>query len=224
MKRKIGILLLFIGLLTSTTIQAQLKFGIKGGLNITNADYSDLKDNFKAENLNGFFVGPMLDLNIPVIGLGIDGSLLYSQKGTKFSNNINSQSVTNKQHAIEIPINLKYSVGLGNMASIFVAAGPSFSFNIKSDDIGDDLLSICNGKSNSSAAIDTKCSEVAINLGGGVKLLNHLQLGINYSLPLTDRAKDNFANNDMGELSNVINGSSFKTKTKMWRVSVAYLF
>lgn len=224
MKKRISILL-FIIILPGSSAQAQIKFGIKGGLNISKADFSNFQENFKADNMNGFFFGPMVDLNIPIVGLGVDGSLLYSQKGTKFTNNSNNESVTNKQHAIEIPINLKYSIGLGNMASIFVAAGPSFNFNIKSDNIGNDLLSIANKKSDNSSLIDTKNSEVAINLGGGVKLLNHLQIGINYSLPLTNSAKDNFSNGGaIGELSNVINGSSFKSKTKMWQVSVAYLF
>lgn len=224
MKKRLSILLLIMALLT-TGAQAQLKLGIKGGLNISKADFSGFENTFKSENMNGFFIGPMLDLHIPIIGLGLDGSLLYSQRGTKFTSIATNMSITNKQHALEIPINLKYQIGLGNMASIFFAAGPSFSFNIKGDNIGDDLLALVNLPHDNSSIIDRKGAEVAVNFGGGVKLLNHLQLGINYSLPLTNTAKDNFANgNVIGEIGNVLTGKSFSSKTKMWQVSVAYLF
>ncbi len=222
MKKILSTLLIAAGLLIAYPSQAQIKFGVKGGLNLVNADVSGLKDNFKAENTTGFFIGPMVDIKVPLIGIGVDGSFLFSEKGIKYTNTLNNADATNKQRYFEIPINLKYSIGLGDMASIFLAAGPDFSFNVKSDNIMDDLKEISG--SNSSASIDSNNSEVYVNVGGGVKLLNHLQIGINYSLPLSDSAKKNFSQGEMSELGNVINGSSFKSKTKTWQVSVAYLF
>jgi hypothetical protein len=225
MKKIFSILLVAICLFMAIPAQAQIKLGIKGGLNLSNADFSGLKSNFKTENMNGFFIGPMVDINIPIVGLGIDGALLYAEKGTKFTNTLTSQDVTNKQKTIEVPVNLKYSIGFGSMASVFLAAGPNFSFDINSDNLTDDLLDITNQTmSGNTPSIDRKKAEVSVNIGGGVKLFNHLQLGINYNLPLTDSAKKNFANGDLGELAGVIDGTSFKTKTKIWQVSVAYLF
>lgn len=225
MKKIFSILLVAICLFMAIPAQAQIKLGVKGGVNLANADFSGLKSNFKTENMNGFFIGPMVDINIPIVGLGLDGSLLYAEKGTKFTNTSTNQDATNKQKTIEVPVNLKYSIGLGSLASVFLAAGPNFSFDINSDNLTTDLLNIANTTmQGSTPSIDRKNAEVSLNLGGGVKLLKHLQVGLNYNLPLTDSAKENFASGNLGELANVINGTSFKSKTKVWQVSVAYIF
>lgn len=219
MKKIISALFVVVCLFMTTTAQAQIRFGVKGGLNLAQADLSGLKDNFKSDNMTGFFIGPMIDAKIPIVGLGLDASLLYSERGTKFTNTDNNSDVTNKQQALEIPVNLKYSIGLGDMASVFVAAGPVFSFKLDGDNITDDLSSIVtNGTTGTD--ISKKGAEVGLNLGAGVKLLNHFQVGVNYSLPLTDSASG-----DVGTaLSGLSDGSSFKSKTKIWQVSVAYIF
>ena len=46
-------------------------------------------------------------------------------------------------------------------------------------------------------------------MGAGLKLLNHLQVGANYNIPL-------------GDTADIDTGGSYKTKT--WQVSVAYIF
>lgn len=103
--------------------QAQLiKFGVKGGVNLSKLKLEGMKD-----NSTGFFFGPMAEITIPVIGLGVDGALLYSQKGDKM------EGLDMKQSGLDIPVNLKYSIGLGSMLGIYVAAGPDFFFNFKGD-------------------------------------------------------------------------------------------
>ena len=47
-------------------------------------------------------------------------------------------------------------------------------------------------------------------MGAGLKLLNHLQVGANYNIPLGDTAD--------------IEGTDASYKTKTWQVSVAYIF
>lgn len=97
--------------------QAQLiKFGVKGGVNLSKLKFEGMKD-----NSTGFFFGPMAEITIPVIGLGVDGALLYSQKGDKM------EGLDMKQSGLDIPVNLKYSIGLGSMLGIYVAAGRTSS-------------------------------------------------------------------------------------------------
>ena len=48
------------------------------------------------------------------------------------------------------------------------------------------------------------------NVGAGLKLLNHLQVGANYNIPLGNTAD--------------IEGTNASYKTKTWQVSVAYIF
>ena len=147
-------------------------------------------------NFTGFFIGPMAEFNIPVVGLGVDASLLFAQRGIKISDG--GEEATVKQNGLDIPVNLKYNIGLGSLVGLYVAAGPDFYFDFAGNKTIDGVRT------------DKKKAEVGINVGAGVKLLNHLQVGANYNIPLGKTAS--FED---------IEGS-YKTKT--WQVSVAYIF
>lgn len=188
--------------------QAQIKLGVKGGLNLASSLSDAWNDKTNTDNYTGFFIGPMVDVTIPIIGLGVEGALMYSQKGNKI------EGQTLKQQGLEIPVNLKYSIGLGSLASIYLAAGPSFFFNMKSDDRF--------SWKDAEGAIRYKNSELALNFGAGVKLLKHLQVGVNYNMPLTDSAKAKVDQEDVTGIWGAINGKAYKTK--VWQVSVAYIF
>ena len=215
MKKWITLFTVTVCLAMAMPAKAQIKFGVKGGLNLASASLSDAWDaKGNADSYTGFFIGPMVDITIPIIGLGVDGALMYSQKGAKISFDDDLGSTTFKQQGIEIPVNLKYSIGLGSSASIYFAAGPSFYFNMKSDD--DFTFNSVAG------SLDYDKSEVSLNLGAGVKLLRHLQLGVNYNMGLTDSAKAKIDSSKSSDMWDAINGESYKSK--IWQVSVAYLF
>lgn len=179
-------------------VQAQINFGVKGGLNLSKASFSHFGDNFKKDNFTGFFIGPMAEFTIPVIGLGVDGALLFSQRGVKVSNDDDYETV--KQNGLDIPVNLKYNIGLGSLLGIYLAAGPDFFFDFAKD------------KTINGVKVDKKKAQVGINLGAGVKLVNHLQLGFNYNIPLDNTASFDYAGNY----------NFYKTKT--WQISAAYIF
>lgn len=170
--------------------QAQVSFGVKGGLNLSKMDWKvgNLDINNVKENSTGFFIGPMIEATVPIVGLGVDGAVMYSQRG----------SGDLKQQGIEVPVNLKYSIGVGDMAAIFFAAGPDFYFNLKDVDI---------------AGIDKKDAQVGLNLGAGVKLINHVQIGVNYQFALGNSF-------DIKSLTN----ANVKNKLNTWQISLAYLF
>lgn len=149
--------------------QAQLiKFGVKGGVNLTKVDWDGGYDGNK-DNATGFFIGPMAEVTIPIVGLGVDGALLFSQRGKD----------DGKQTGLDIPINLKYTIGLGSMLGVFVAAGPDFFFNFSGDKKYMD----------EAMELEKKKAMVGINIGAGVKLIKHLQIGVNYNIPLGDSYK-----------------------------------
>lgn len=202
MKKIISTLMVAVAcLLMAAPAQAQLRWGVKVGLNLNKVDFKSGKESFKTDNMTGFFVGPMAEFTLPIVGLGVDGSLLYSQRGAKLINEDvdgGTYSEKYKQHSLEIPVNLKYSFGLGDMASIYAAAGPSFIFNLKSDEFWDN--------------VKRKKAEVGINLGVGVKLINHLQIGANYNIPLTNTFKE------------TLEDESISAKNKTWQISLAYMF
>lgn len=193
MKKIFGVLMIAVCCLAmAMPAQAQLlKFGVKGGLNMTKLKFEGMKD-----NSTGFFIGPMAEVTIPIIGLGVDGALLYSQKGDKLD------GIDTKQAGLDIPINLKYSIGLGSMLGVYIAAGPDFYFNFKGDEkfVDDELT------------LEKKKAQVGINVGAGLKLLRHLQVGFNYNIPFGDSFTWKNAGHAIG------------AKNKTWQVSAAYIF
>ena len=96
--------------------QAQLlKFGVKGGVNLSKLKLEGMKD-----NSTGFFFGPMAEVTIPIVGLGVDGALLYSQRGDK------TDGIYIKQDTLDININLKYTIYLSSILSIYIDNYPYF--------------------------------------------------------------------------------------------------
>ena len=196
MKKIFGALMIAICIAMAMPAQAQIHFGVKGGLNLSKASFSNVSENFKKDNFTGFFIGPMAEFNIPIVGLGVDASLLFAQRGIKVSEG--NDDITVKQNGIDIPVNLKYTIGLGSLAGIYLVAGPDFYFDFAGN------------KTIEGMRTDKKKAEVGINVGAGLKLLNHLQVGANYNIPLGNTAD--------------IEGTNASYKTKTWQVSVAYIF
>ena len=195
-------------LLATMTVaaQAQVKFGVKGGLNLTNMKF----DNSVVDKSNqtGFFIGPTINFTLPVVGLGIDASALYDQRSAK----IEGSDDKLKQQSIQIPVNLRYGFGLGNTASLYIFAGPQFGFNI-----GDKTTNLLNN------ALEwrLKDSNLSANLGVGLMLLNHLQVSANYNVALGTTGETNVVNSTLSTAGNILTG---KTKANAWQLSVAYFF
>lgn len=186
--------------------QAQVKFGVKGGLNLTNMKFDNSVTN--KSNQTGFFIGPTLNFTLPVVGLGIDASALYDQRSAK----IDGSEDKLKQQSIQVPINLRYGFGLGNTASIYIFAGPQFGFNIgdKSANIIDNALEW-----------RLKDSNLSANVGLGLMLLNHLQVSANYNIALGTTGESNVISTTTSTVGDLVTG---KTKANAWQLSVAYFF
>ena len=189
MKKIISVLMVAVALMMVAPAQAQLiKFGVKGGMNFSELDLNVRTLDGVKKNSTGFFIGPMAEVTLPIVGLGVDGAVLFSQRG----------SDELKEQGLEIPVNLKYTIGLGSMLGVYFAAGPDFYFNLKDIDWQN---------------VDAKKTQVALNLGAGVKLLSKLQLGLTYQIPMGDSF----------ELKNVTE-KAISAKHKTWQASVTYIF
>ena len=153
-----------------TAVQAQgLKFGFKGGLDVTEMRFN--KSVFDTSNKTGWFFGPTAQVSLPVSGLGVDISAFYDQKKSE----VNDETITQK--SIIVPVNARFSFGVGSMASIYLAAGPQFGFNV-----GDDEFKwTTNGVQNT---FQLKKSAFSLNLGAGVTLMKHLEIGFAYNIGL----------------------------------------
>ena len=202
--KKILTLVLFATMMLATTVNAQVRFGVKGGLNVTDMSLSN--DMFDASNRTGFFIGPTVKISLPLTGLGIDASALYDQRSTKLSlaDDDDIYSETIKQKSIQIPVNLRYGVGLGSLASVFMFAGPQFGFNVGGD-IDD---------------IDWKWknSALSVNVGLGATLLKNLQITANYNIACGTTGESSLSD----AVESVYDG--FKGKSNSWQIAVGYYF
>ncbi|MCR4853668.1 MAG: PorT family protein [Prevotella sp.] len=191
--------------LVPTELQAQttkVRFGIKGGFNVNEFSFSD--DVFKKDNKAGFFVGPTLSFGLPVFGLGADISGLYNIKKME----ANGEDIDYK--TLDVPINVRYSIGFSETSCIFAFAGPQVSFAL-----GDNVLSF---KDNDLGDVNWKLKDSAFsfNVGGGL-LINHLQLSASYNVPIGNTS--DFDWDDATE--KVFHAHS---KSKGWQIAAAYFF
>ena len=233
-------------LLMATPTQAQFSWGIKGGVNLGSKDLAMYKDKdmiLNVDNYTGFFIGPKAEIRVPILGFGVEAAALYAQKDMSLT-----KSESFKQNSFQIPLNIKYSFGLGNIANIFIAAGPEFGFNVGNTQefvstlkFGDD------GKATEGAVQGyvAKKSTLSINLGVGATLLKHVQVGVNYNMPWGKTGDfvyieaseienaENIKNGENLTLDNVktLTGTADKAKniynnvmSGTIQVSVAYLF
>ena len=199
-------------LFSANSAEAQVKFGIKGGLNVTSMSLdSKVLD---AENRAGFFIGPTLKFTLPVVGLGIDASALYDQREAKAKAEVEGAEVESnfKTQSVNIPINVRYGFGLGSTASIFLFAGPQFGFNV-----GDKNQSIFKDM----GEWRLKSSTFRVNVGVGAMLLSHLQLSANYNIAC-GKTGDMTVSKALGETGQ--NLFSKNGRTNAWQIGLAYYF
>ncbi|WP_308241835.1 porin family protein [uncultured Prevotella sp.] len=199
-------------LFSANSAEAQVKFGIKGGLNVTSMSLdSKVLD---AENRAGFFIGPTLKFTLPVVGLGIDASALYDQREAKAKAEVEGAEVESnfKTQSVNIPINVRYGFGLGSTASIFLFAGPQFGFNV-----GDKNQSIFKDM----GEWRLKSSTFSVNVGVGAMLLSHLQLSANYNIAC-GKTGDMTVSKALGETGQ--NLFSKNGRTNAWQIGLAYYF
>lgn len=193
MKRSIG-LIFIVFLFSAFSASAQISFGVKGGVNISRVHFST--DVINSDNLTGFQIGPMAEFTVPLLGIGMDAAILYSQKGLEY------QSESYKTDYLDVPVNLKWKFGLPIVKGFFTA-GPYASFRIG----GDKIWNVINNQ------LKAKSFGVGLNVGAGVEVVKHLQVGLNYDLGLT---------NNYGSTSE--STESISGKNRGWSITAAILF
>ena len=194
-------LLALLGMFTILPAKAQVKLGIKGGLNISSVHFDS--DLLKADNVTGFQIGPVIETTLPLLGVGLDAAILYSQKGLEANTGISKSSM--KTDYIDVPVNLKWKFGLPILKA-YLAAGPYVGFRVGGDKFWEVPGSVV-------SQVKAKSFSAGLNFGAGVELIRHLQVGFNYGLGLTD--------NYSLEGIDVVEGTG---KNRGWSVTATILF
>lgn len=217
-------LVLVLTIIGAMQTQAQsFSYGITAGYNLTKMKFSgNWKESFSSDNKPGWFIGPKVAFNTP-LGIGIDASLQYSQRKLNItgvthydmSNEevIGGVSKSETYRTLEIPINVRYNIGLGKIAGIYVFTGPQFGFAFKNME----WSNFGSGTNFSKENMNTTW-----NIGAGVRLMKHLEASIGYNFALGKAGKAIF-NNFGGETGNS-QDLELKYKTNTFQVQVAYMF
>ena len=218
MKRTFAAILIFF-ILTVTPAVAQVNFGIKAGVNL-----SEKPTNIKGikDGHTGWYAGPMLKAIFPIIGLGAEANVLYSESGTNVGGeNFNKSS-------IEIPLYLRYELSLpaiNKFIEPFIAIGPQWGYAFGKKEFGKKLEDVNNLEDLKEIGRYFKFNEsyFSLNVGLGVILLSHLQLHVNYNIALGETS-EYFGPESLKDLNFGDKIDYIKSQTNIWQISLAYIF
>ena len=179
MRNYIKFLIISVALLSAVSSVAQpiRRWGVTAGCNYNEIHFKQT-DIFESDRMFAPSVGVTGDLMIPGVGFGFDASLLYTMRQGRLhlgdKRVWESQGLGNevaRQHYIDLPINLKFRYSkLGGFESTlmpFVYAGPTFSFLVGHNKVGD--------------ALRYTSVNVQLHAGIGVELFNRVQVSGGYS-------------------------------------------
>lgn len=210
MKKLFTLIFVAIATLLATPANAQLKFGLKGGFNVSNMKLS--QEVLESSNRMGFFVGPTVKFTLPLTGLSFDLSALYNQSESKLADGEDENGKTVSHKYIDIPLNARYGIGLGSF-DVFAFAGPEVSFNVGNENMN--WGSAESYKSN----FQMKKSLFSVNLGVGATI-SKIQLTANYNIPVGKTGELNV----MDGVSQIVKPGSTKVRNNTWQVGLAYFF
>jgi opacity protein-like surface antigen len=181
-------------LLIAFVSQAQVNYGVKGGLNVsTLSGYSKIAE---TKHKPGFNIGLVGQINLPS-NVFIQPELLFSQEGIrgkkdkKFSNRM--------LNYLQLPVYVGYKLDAGLGLNVIVGVGPYLACGM--------------GGTNKPFKHSMKRFDAGFSAMGGIQF-EKVQLTLGYDLGLTDIRKKEMKKE----------GFSSKLSNRNLKVSLAYLF
>ena len=194
MKKVILIALLLLAVLP---VAGQVRLGVRGGITVGELRFD--RDVIDSDNRVGYTGGLLVDINIPVVGLGIEASAMYTRRNNRLTDN----ERVYKRHYFEFPVYARYRLALPKVERVFVPyvyTGPSFAvlFN-------EDSHSLYN---------DSK-TYLSWDVGAGADLFRHLRLSATYGIGMTKA---------MSYIDREYTVYRIDGKDRHWTLNVAWLF
>ncbi|MFT6699082.1 MAG: hypothetical protein ACJAVD_000569 [Porticoccaceae bacterium] len=156
---KKGILIMCLVLGFTQISNAQVAFGVKGGVNYNSNSIKEVQsDVFSgAKSKMGYHAGVWLRLKVPVLGLYVRPELVYTNLENEVFYKFTEKTTSYSFQKIDIPILIGRKIfGIGN-----VYLGPSFQYILASDFEINDISSV-----------DSKGFTMGLQFGGGVEFGN----------------------------------------------------
>jgi len=197
-------------LLCAGISNAQLRFGIKGGANISNlSSASSVIDQVKGATNYQF--GVLLQAKMG--GFAIQPEVLYSVKSGQFNNTtvgsiLSGTNTDYQSQNIEVPVNLQFGFGT-SFARVFIQGGPYVSFLTGA---------LVNGSVKEYEDVKDNINTFNYGVGAGVGAeLFNLQLSVKYDWGLSKLGQESLL---LGQNINPFN----ELKDRNLSISLAYLF
>jgi len=187
-------------MLTGASASAQFRWGIRAGMTINELTFD--KSVLNSSNRNGFTGGLSGEITIPIIGICVDGSIMYTNRSFGYEyNSVEDGKIKGHETRsyINIPVNLKYKFnfpGISKVFAPFLTTGPDFSFLIS--------------KKNMDEAFRNRSFDTAWTVGAGAELFSHLQIAANYGWGLGKSTSGDDA--------------IYSSKNRCWTITATYYF
>jgi Outer membrane protein beta-barrel domain len=160
-------------LVTSSTVVAQSRFGIRGGLNASNISFKNLPD--RGERY-GFHLGVFADVPVVADFMSIQPELSYSTKGTSFKPLDKRQTLNMNYVDFLLPVAF-------HLGALDIQVGPFASFLISTPD-----YTVYN---DNSVVVDA-FNKFDAGLSAGLSYnFNKLMIGLRFNQGFVDVTKDN---------------------------------
>lgn len=171
--KKIALTLITIIAITATT-SAQIRFGIKGGLNLANQSFTSSAFGEASTSIRpGFYVGILLDAPVSE-SISIQPNLLFSQKGAIFNG---TYSFTQTFNYLELPVNVIYHIN----KKFTIGAGPYLGYALSGTQSGSQNSINIEFGSGQARRLD-----FGLNALFGYEIIDGLVISANYSSGLSN--------------------------------------
>lgn len=195
MNKKILISLLLMAVMLPMT--AQVRFGLRGGMTVGELRFD--RNIIDSDNRVGYTAGALVDIGIPVVGLGIEASAMFTHRNTRLTDG----GRTFKRDYLDVPVYARYRLPISGLQNVFAPlafTGPTFS--VLFDD---------NGTTN----FDNRKTCLSWDVGLGADLFKHLRLTATYAIGISKA---------MSYIDREYTGDVIDGKDRYWTINAAWLF
>ena len=195
------LVVMLVAVMGISVADAKLRFGLKAGVNVSHLSAN--MGTFDKNNQAGWTAGIMTEFQLPLVGLGVDISAMYARLNSELNDiiDLDGEEISPNKNFILIPVNLKYKISLpvvGSFLAPYIFTGPSFGFKLDKSTIDD---------------FKTKTFQAVWNVGLGLELVKHLQIGASYGFGMNNILKTVYSSAD-----------PVKYYNNYWTITAAYLF
>jgi hypothetical protein len=198
--------LLSAGLLLTSRAEAQIRVGVKGGLNLSNVS-GDLANDDLYHVRAGGHIGAIVNVSLIKNFLSLQPEVVFSQKGFTYDNReVTTSGVTTRFEGsrryqyLDVPVLLKLQAG-----PLYVEAGPQYARLLN---LRDETRVTTNGQQAAQfttlSVEDVNRNELGYAVGLGLQSKGGLLLGLRYTGAFTDFAKKSFRDRDMVNARNSV--------------------